>query len=176
MKRRRSPVIGRKQEPLSYIMYDVSPDRDYNFDGGDVSDLIAQVRSFYEMERRTLRKRISDLSAMLPNIDIAERQAYMGILSNRNNGSGTSDNWLVLMNEIEPTRFIKVLTGVVRAGHNLTISRTKKGNALVVALYDGESNDKLYPETSQELLEIIETLEDAYAPAPPPPRTDKARK
>jgi hypothetical protein len=86
----------------------------------------------------------------------------------RGNGKASRTQYLELLQGMDMALFFSVIRGVVAEGHNFSVSRTKQGGALVISVYDGKENQKAYPENSQELNEVLETIAEYYHVTLPP--------
>jgi hypothetical protein len=100
------------------------------------------------------------------------RVKAMGIFD-KAGSKASKQNWLLLLTDMDSDKAMAAIIGVVQAGHTLSFARTKQGNAVVISIYDGKENSKAYPETPQDLDEVLETIANEYgvrieAPAPLP--------
>jgi hypothetical protein len=94
---------------------------------------------------------------------IQERQriAHVGILSGKRSKTGLEAPTQILAG-IDVGLLLAAISGCAKAGHVISFSGTKRGNALVIGVYDGKDNDKVYPETIAEAEEVLLTILEAY--------------
>jgi len=139
------------------------------------------LQTEFTKEQRRLREQLEFLMRSLIATRMALKEHNMGILT-KSKTKGTKNNGLALLSAFPPEKTNAMIMAVVNGGHNISFSQTRAGNALVVAVYDGKDNDKVYPETVEDLEEVFQTIMDAYdasyeAPPPPSPvrRTAKSK-
>lgn len=116
----------------------------------------------YYRKQRHLRTQIEVTLCALAALRRAQEQLRMGAFSGKNNNKAKSVAFAGLLTTMDQGRFIAAVIGTLQAGHVISISRTKAGDKLVLSVYDGKDNDKVYPETPDEVSDAIDALCDAY--------------
>lgn len=114
---------------------------------------------------------ISGLLGILHNLMNERAMIDMGILT-KGKSKASSGTALAILARIDPGKLHAAFVACVSNGHVMQIGATKKGNALIIGVYDGTENDKVYPESIEELDDTLDTILSAYGvdyDTPPPP-------
>lgn len=90
----------------------------------------------------------------------------------RTKSKSKGNNGVALLMAVDKGKLNAAMLAVINGGHVIQFGQTKAGNALVIGVYDGKENDKVYPETIEELDDTLDVLLDAYdASYQPPPKS-----
>lgn len=100
-----------------------------------------------------------DLRATLVHTLATLKGVNMAILKGR--PAKTSDEYVTII-ETHTAEIINVIKLCAANGVLVTFGRTKSGNALLVSLYDGEDNEKIYITNEQEFAEFYDALLDTF--------------
>lgn len=107
----------------------------------------------------------------------------MGRLNAKSNARANPEALVRLITAVPAEKIVAAIIAAMHAGDVISFSRTRKANAVMLGVYDGKDNDRVYPETVEELNDALDIVLEAYGAeyhegdttAPPPSKRKRSR-